>query len=139
MSDLNRFLEAQQDDYVVALAEIQQGKKRSHWMWYIFPQLEKLGISSRAKYYGIKNKEEALNYLKNEVLGRRLIEISSALLRLNSNDAKQVMGEPDDLKLRSCMTLFSELPDTDPVFQKVLNKFFEGKGDPKTLVFLNKN
>lgn len=139
MSDLNRFLEAQQDDYVVALAEIQQGKKRSHWMWYIFPQLEELGISSRAKYYGIKNKEEALNYLKNEVLGRRLKEISSALLRLNSNDATQVMGEPDDLKLRSCMTLFSVLPDTDPVFQKVLNKFFEGQGDPKTLKFLNKN
>ena len=139
MSDLNRFLEAQQDDYVVALAEIQQGKKRSHWMWYIFPQLEELGISSRAKYYGIKNKEEALNYLKNEVLGRRLKEISSALLRLNSNDATQVMGEPDDLKLRSCMTLFSVLPDTDPVFQKVLNKYFEGQGDPKTLKFLNKN
>ncbi|HRH11255.1 MAG TPA: DUF1810 domain-containing protein [Bacteroidia bacterium] len=139
MSDLNRFLEAQQDDYVVALAEIQQGKKRSHWMWYIFPQLEELGISSRAKYYGIKNKEEAMNYLKNEVLGRRLKEISSALLRLNSNDATQVMGEPDDLKLRSCMTLFSVLPDTDPVFQKVLNKFFEGQGDPKTLKFLNKN
>jgi uncharacterized protein (DUF1810 family) len=98
-----------------------------------------LGISSRAKYYGIKNKEEALNYLKNEVLGRRLKEISSALLRLNSNDATQVMGEPDDLKLRSCMTLFSELPDADPVFQKVLNKFFEGQGDPKTLKFLNKN
>jgi len=139
MSDLNRFLEAQQDDYVVALEEIQQGKKRSHWMWYIFPQLEELGISSRAKYYGIKNKEEAMNYLKNEVLGRRLKEISSALLRLNSNDATQVMGEPDDLKLRSCMTLFSVLPDTDPVFQKVLNKFFEGQGDPKTLKYLNKN
>lgn len=139
MFDLDRFLEAQQSKYAVALSEIRNGKKSSHWMWYIFPQLETLGTSTNAKFYGIKNKEEAQFYLKHEVLGRRLIEISSALLHLKSNDANEVMGDPDDLKLRSCMTLFSELPDADPVFQKVLIKFFHGECDPKTLAFLNKN
>lgn len=108
-------------------------------MWYIFPQLEELGISSRAKYYGIKNKAEAQSYLKHVVLGTRLIELSSILLELNSDDATEIMGKPDDLKLRSCMTLFSKLTDTDPVFQKVLNKFFHGEGDPITLALLNKN
>lgn len=139
MSDLNRFLEAQQNNYALALSEIQQGKKRSHWMWYIFPQLEILGSSPNAKFYGITNIEEAQSYLHHEILGKRLIEISSALLELKTKDANEVMGYPDDVKLRSCMTLFSELSDTDPVFQKVLNKFFHGESDPKTLAFLNKN
>ena len=136
MSDLSRFVKAQETDYARALSEIRSGHKRSHWIWYIFPQIAGLGFSSTAQYYAIKDRQEAEEYMKNDLLRDRLVEISEALLQLESNDAGEVMGYPDDLKLRSSMTLFHEVaPDID-VFQKVLDKFFEGKPDQKTIELL---
>jgi uncharacterized protein (DUF1810 family) len=130
---LDRFIEAQKPDYSIALAEIKQGRKRSHWMWYIFPQIRGLGFSETSTYYAIKDLDEAKQYLQHPVLGKRLIEISKALLENEENDATKIFGTPDDLKLRSSMTLFAAVPNADPVFQAVLNKFFEGKQDSKTL------
>ena len=126
MADLSRFLNAQARDYEQALSEIRAGRKRSHWIWYIFPQLDGLGYSGTARYYAIKDRAEAEAYMEDPVLSVRLIEISNALLELESNDPTEVMGYPDDLKLRSSMTLFSMVSD-DPVFKKVLDKFFGGE------------
>jgi len=132
-SNLQRFIDAQQRDYPTALVEIKSGRKRSHWMWYIFPQIQGLGFSSTSKFYAIKDVDEAITYLTHPVLGERLIAISKALLKLADHDAANIFGYPDDLKLRSCMTLFAALPDTDPVFDAVLEKFFGGKKDEATL------
>jgi len=132
-SSLTRFLRAQKTDYAIAFSEIKNGKKRSHWMWYIFPQIHGLGFSETSKFYAIKNIQEAEDFLNDPVLGKRLIEISNELLKLKTNDAHQIFGSPDDLKLHSSMTLFSSLKNADPVFQKVLDKFFGGKKDEKTL------
>lgn len=129
---LNRFLDAQERDYATALAEIKHGRKRSHWMWYIFPQLQGLGFSATSRYYAIRDLEEARQYLGHPVLGSRLVEISRELLNLGTDDPTAIFGAPDDLKLRSCMTLFSLVPETDPVFQAVLDKFFGRKPDNKT-------
>jgi uncharacterized protein (DUF1810 family) len=134
---LERFLDAQQNDYAVALSEIKQGRKQSHWMWYIFPQVLGLGYTSTSIHYAIKDLDEAKAYLDHPVLGKRLVEISSALLTLETNDAYKVFGAPDNAKLKSSMTLFSLVPGTDQVFQSVLNKFFNGKKDEKTLQLLN--
>ncbi|HEU5052309.1 MAG TPA: DUF1810 domain-containing protein [Hanamia sp.] len=134
---LQRFINAQERDYQIALSEIQKGRKRSHWMWYIFPQIKGLGFSQTSKFYAIKNINEAEEYLADPVLGKRLIEISSELLKLKTNDANQVFGSPDDLKLKSSMTLFGSLPNTDPVFEYVLKKFFDGEKDEKTLRILS--
>ena len=136
MYDLSRFIKAQETDYERALSEIRSGHKRSHWIWYIFPQITGLGFSSTAQYYAIKDRKEAEEYLKNDLLRERLVEISEALLLLESNDAGDVMGYPDDLKLRSSMTLFHEVAPEIDVFQKVLDKFFEGKPDQKTIELL---
>lgn len=136
--NLQKFIDAQQRDYDIALAEIKQGRKRSHWMWYIFPQIQGLGFSETSKYYAIKDKEEANAFLKHPLLGTRLIQISQALLWLPDKDAGNIFGYPDDLKLKSSMTLFASLPHADPVFQSVLNKFFNGKKDEKTLQILNR-
>ena len=135
--DLQRFHKAQQFDYPVALGEIKNGQKESHWMWYIFPQLKELGYSSTAKYYGL-TKDEAKAYINDEILKSRLIEISQALLELTSSNATEIFGYPDDLKLKSCMTLFSEIAQEIDVFDKVLEKFFSGKKDDKTLKLLEK-
>lgn len=132
---LNRFLTAQERSYATALAEIKAGRKRSHWMWYIFPQIAGLGMSSTAQYYSIQDRLEAEEYMAHPVLGARLLEISRALLALESSDASAVMGYPDDLKLRSCMTLFAQVSD-DPVFEAVLDKFYGGSPDPRTLALL---
>lgn len=132
---LNRFLTAQERSYATALAEIKAGRKRSHWMWYIFPQIAGLGMSSTAQYYSIQDRLEAEEYMAHPVLGTRLLEISRALLALESSDASAVMGYPDDLKLRSCMTLFAQVSD-DPVFEAVLDKFYGGSPDPRTLALL---
>jgi len=137
-NDLQRFIDAQSTKYETALAEIKNGKKESHWMWYIFPQLEGLGISDTAKFYGIKDLNEAAAFLGHEVLGPRLIGISNALLQLTSNDAYKILGSPDDLKLHSSITLFSMIPNTDKVFDLVLQKFFDGKKDLKTIALLQK-
>lgn len=133
MNDLKRFLEAQEDDYATALAEIKAGRKQSHWMWYIFPQIAGLGFSSTSKFYAIKDRGEAMSYLAHPVLGKRLVEISNALLGIESKTANQIFGSPDDMKLKSSMTLFGALENTDSVFQKVLDKYFEGEKDQRTL------
>jgi uncharacterized protein (DUF1810 family) len=134
--DLSRFLLAQRDVYEVALSEIRAGRKRSHWMWFIFPQLKGLGYSSNAMYYGIEGLEEAAAFLADPVLGIRLRELSMALLGLPGNDATAVMGSPDDLKLRSSMTLFARVPGADPVFGAVIDKYFGGIPDAKTIALL---
>lgn len=137
MNDLKRFLEAQSDDYQRALSEIRNGSKRSHWMWYIFPQIAGLGFSYTSKFYAIKDQGEAESYLAHPTLGGRLIEISNALLEIEDRTANQIFGSPDDLKLKSSMTLFGALENTNPVFQKVLDKYFSGAKDQRTLAALS--
>jgi uncharacterized protein (DUF1810 family) len=132
-NSLKRFTDAQENSYAMAFSEIQQGRKQSHWMWFIFPQIAGLGFSETSRYYAIKDLQEAAGFLKHPVLGLRLINISRELLKLKTNDAHQVFGSPDDLKLKSSMTLFAMLPGADPVFQRVLEKFFNSDKDMKTL------
>jgi len=134
--DLNRFLAAQERDYAQALAEIRAGRKRSHWIWYIFPQLRGLGYSYNAEFYGIADAEEARQYLAHPVLGARFREITGALLELPESDPVRVMGRPDDLKLCSCMTLFERVAEPGSVFGKVLDKYYGGKRDAATLRML---
>lgn len=134
--DLERFLIAQQTYYRTALQEIKSGQKRSHWMWFIFPQIAGLGYSETARYYAIKNMDEAKAYMEDYTLGTNLIEISQALLEIDSNDALEVMGWPDNLKLKSSMTLFALVKPECEVFQKVLDKFFSGERDQKTIEIL---
>ena len=136
--DLGRFLKAQTRDYKIALDEIRSGQKQSHWIWYIFPQLKGLGMSEMSKYYGIFDLDEAKEYMDDPVLEKRLVEISEALLALESNDPTEVMGYPDDLKLQSCMTLFKAAAPEKSVFQDVLDKFFDGAEDENTLRLLGK-
>ncbi len=132
-SDLLRFLKAQEHDYERALGEIRAGRKRSHWMWYIFPQIQGLGFSSTAQYYAICDLQEAKDYLAHPVLGARLKEISSALLDLEGLSASEIFGYPDDLKLRSCMTLFRMADLNEPIFLEVLEKYYDGKPDSRTV------
>ncbi|BAU54853.1 hypothetical protein MgSA37_03032 [Mucilaginibacter gotjawali] len=131
-------MDAQRTVYDTALAEIKNGRKRSHWMWYIFPQIQGLGFSQTSRFYAINNREEAVAYLNHSVLGERLINISNELLKLPTGNANSIFGSPDDLKLRSSMTLFAALPNTHPVFEAVLMKFFGGIGEGRTLELLNK-
>jgi uncharacterized protein (DUF1810 family) len=133
MNDLKRFLDAQENDFERALAEIRRGRKQSHWMWYIFPQIAGLGFSSTSKFYAIKDRSEAELYLAHPVLGARLIEISEALLEIEGKTANQIFGSPDDAKLKSSMTLFGALENAHPVFQQVLDKYFDGAKDWRTL------
>lgn len=134
--DLERFLVAQAHVYPYALSEIKNGHKRSHWIWFIFPQIQGLGYSVKAQYYAIKNIEEAKAYMTHPILSKRLIEISNALLAVPTNDVREVMGYPDDLKIKSCMTLFS-IVSVNPIFQQVLNKFFNGEKDEQTILIIN--
>lgn len=129
---LDRFIDAQKEDYDMAFREIRSGKKRNHYMWYVFPQIKGLGRSSTAKYYAIEDLDEAREYMENEYLGNNLINISSELLKLETNDSVQIFGETDSKKLRSSMTLFELVSDND-VFSLVLEKYFNGKRDKKTL------
>lgn len=133
MNDLQRFLDAQESDYQTALTEIENGRKQSHWMWYIFPQIDGLGFSSAAKFYAIRDLDEAKSYFEHPVLGQRLIEISQAMLAVEGKTANRILGSPDDMKLKSSMTLFGALENTNPVFQKVLDKYFGGAKDQRTL------
>lgn len=135
---LTRFIDAQETAYPIALVEIKKGLKKSHWIWYIFPQIQGLAPSNTSKYYAIQNISEAESFLRHPVLGRRLVEISTARLHLKENNATIIMGTPDDLKLKSSMTLFASLPKTDEVFQAVLDKFYRGKMDTKTLEIIDK-
>lgn len=135
--NLNRFVDAQRNSYSVALREIQNGAKVSHWMWYIFPQLRALGKSQMATFYGIENFKEAKMYLAHPLLGERLREISEALLTLESDDPYRVMGSIDGTKLCSSMTLFAEVDGYDSVFGRVIDKFYKGCKDDKTLRLLS--
>ncbi len=134
--NLTRFIEAHRQSYQSALSEIQKGRKTSHWMWYIFPQLLGLGHSPISRYFAIKDLEEAEAFLRDPYLGGNLLEICHTLLDLHTDNAAEVFGKPDDLKLRSSMTLFSLMDGSDPVFQDVLDKFFGGRRDLKTLELL---
>lgn len=133
---LDRFLDAQRGDYAAALAEVRRGRKTSHWMWYIFPQIAGLGQSSTARYYSIRDLEEAREYYAHPVLGQRLREISGALLDLRGSDPVAVFGGIDSMKLKSSMTLFSVAAPDDPLFQQVLDKYYGGEQDVLTLRIL---
>lgn len=135
--NLQRFIDAQTSSYQTALSEIKNGRKRSHWMWFIFPQIQGLGLSGTAKFYAIADAEEAKDYLAHPVLGARLLEICQALLGLVSGDAHAIFGSPDDLKLKSSMTLFAAV-GSSPVFQQVLDKFYGSDQDEKTLRILGR-
>lgn len=136
--NLQRFTDAQEGDYPIALSEIKAGKKRSHWMWYIFPQVQGLGFSSMSKKYAIRNLQEATSFINHPVLGPRLVAICNALLALDGSDAREVFGSPDDMKLKSSMTLFALVPETNPVFESVLHKYFMGSKDQATLQILDR-
>ena len=136
--DLSKFVLAHRSYYSTALSEMKNGRKASHWMWYIFPQLKGLGKSSTSSYYGITDLEEAKDFLNDAYLGSNLLEISSALLEIECNDASKVMGKPDDLKLKSSMTLFACADPENAVFEKVLEKFYNGHKDGRTLKMLSK-
>lgn len=136
MSDLNRFLKAQEDTYIHALEEIKAGKKRSHWMWFIFPQIKGLGQSQVSKYYAIQNFEEAILYLENSLLKSRLLEISHALLELDVSNIADVLGSIDTLKLKSSMTLFHMVDKEEKVFMEVLRKYFHNELDQRTVEIL---
>ena len=133
--NLERFLREQETDYEVALKEVKRGLKLSCWMWYVFPQLKELGQSSTAKYFGIDGIEEAKAYLENDILSERLIEISNELLKLEDKNADRIFGYPDNLKLKSCMTLFSMVSD-NPIFQKVIDEYFDGNKCERTIEIL---
>jgi uncharacterized protein (DUF1810 family) len=136
---LTRFLQAQNQLYLTALSEVQHGKKESHWMWFVFPQIQGLGYSENAKLYGITNLEEAESYMAHPVLGKHLIEISQALLQIDNKTAHEIFGTPDDLKLRSSMTLFAMVKNAHPVFTSVLQKYFQGIGDTNTERLVEQN
>jgi uncharacterized protein (DUF1810 family) len=134
--DLGRFVAAQENDYERALAEIHAGQKRSHWMWYIFPQLAGLGFSPTAQRYAIKSLAEAKAYLAHPILGPRLVKCAEAAMDINGRSATAIFGSPDDLKLRSCATLFAKVSPADSVFERLVKKYFDGKYDDRTLGLL---
>ena len=137
----NRFLEAQNgsrwgSSYEEALAEIRKGRKYSHWIWYVFPQLRGLGRSEASFFFGLENKAQAEAYLSHEILGARLLEITGVLLALPESNILRIVSGVDAVKLRSCMTLFAQTKNAPPVFEAVLQKYFNGKRDEKTLALL---
>ena len=137
--ELQRFVDAQEGVFDIALSEIRAGRKRTHWMWFVFPQIKGLGLSETAKFYGIADLDEAEAYLAHPVLGKHLIQISEALLQVeNKKTATEIFGTPDDMKLRSSMTLFSKVENANPVFGKVLDKYFMGIQDDYTERLLEK-
>jgi uncharacterized protein (DUF1810 family) len=135
--DLIRFVEAQERHYEQALAEIKGGRKRTHWMWYIFPQIDGLAFSSTSKRYSIKSGEEAKAFLRHPVLGPRLFECMEGVLRIEGRSAAEIFGPPDDLKLRSCATLFASVSSPESIFERVIDKYYQGGRDGKTLQLLS--
>ena len=133
--DLERFVRAQAPDFSRALKELQDGNKRSHWMWYVFPQFDGLGSSTFSRRYAIRSRAEAVAYLAHPVLGPRLMECAEALLAHRGRSARQILGSPDDLKLRSSATLFAEVAG-EGVFTRLLDQFFEGAVDEESLRLL---
>src|SRR5262249_7688073 len=134
--DLDRFLRAQEGDFERALGEIRSGRKRSHWMWYVFPQFAGLGFSPTSQHYSIKSVEEARAYLNHPVLGVRLRECTEAALGIAGRSATDVFGSPDDSKLRSCATLFASVSPPGSVFEQLLDKYYGGLRDEKTIRLL---
>jgi uncharacterized protein (DUF1810 family) len=131
--DIERFVRAQERTYPTALAEVRSGRKRSHWMWYVFPQIAGLGFSEMSRRYAIRSTAEARAYLAHPLLGPRLIECFEAALDVEGRTAHEIFGSPDDLKFRSCATLFARVAPPGSVFQRALEKYFGGEGDPRTL------
>ena len=134
--DLSRFVQAQEETYAQALRELRLGRKQGHWMWWIFPQLDGLGFSSMTKRYSIKSEEEARAYLTHPTLGPRLIECGEAILSVEGKSAREILGSPDDLKLKSCATLFSHVSRPGSVFRRILDKFYSGESDAATIRLL---
>ena len=134
--DLERFVTAQEEVYRQALTELRRGRKESHWIWFIFPQLDGLGSSETTKHYSIKSRQEAADYLKHPVLGTRLVQCVNALLRIHDKSALEIMGYPDDLKLHSCMTLFAAVAGNGSIFHQVLDRCFQGQPDRRTIDLL---
>lgn len=138
MYNIDRFIDSHEIYYEIALNEIKNGYKYGHWMWFIFPQLKELGESDLADYYGISNLEEAKKYYNNDYLRKHLIEISKALLRVENKSINYIMGYSDNLKLKSCMTLFELVDPKEEVFKKVLDKYYSGERDELTLKKIGK-
>jgi len=135
--DLSRFIKAQENSYEEALSEIKSGRKKGHWMWFIFPQFKGLGFSEKSKYYSIKDLDEAKRYLSHPILGERLKLITKELLDLNENNPRKVFGSPDDLKLKSSMTLFAAIDASqENIFNAALDKLFNGQTDHNTLTLI---
>ena len=134
--NFTRFVRAQETIYGNVLAELRSGRKRTHWMWFIFPQIDGLGSSSTSKLYALKSKEEANQYLHHPVLGARLVECAAIVLESKGRTASEIFGSPDDLKLKSSMTLFASVTNPDSVFARVLDTYFQGQQDSKTLNIL---
>lgn len=137
--DLSRFLNAQEAVYDRALAEIKRGRKSSHWMWFIFPQFEGLGFSSTSRRYSIKSIGEAQAYLNHPVLGKRLTACAEAVLGVDGRSAFAIFGSPDDMKLKSSATLFERVSPPDSVFSRLLDKYYNGERDEKTLALIVKS
>lgn len=134
--DLDRFGQAQESCYGEALAELKRGDKQTHWMWFIFPQLAGLGISLTAQRYAIKSLDEAKAYLAHAILGPRLIECADAVLAVHGRSAEEILGPTDAMKLRSCATLFAQVSPPGSVFEKLLDKYYQGQPDDETLRLL---
>lgn len=134
--DLRRFVRSQESDYERALSEIRGGKKRTHWMWYIFPQFDGLAFSSTSKFYAIKSLAEAEAYLNHPILGPRLLACAKAAFGVEGRTAAEIFGSPDDLKLRSCATLFACVSPPGSVFERLLAKYYRGERDGRTLKLL---
>jgi uncharacterized protein (DUF1810 family) len=131
--DLQRFVDAQQDHYDQVLKELRSGRKRTHWMWFIFPQLQGLGHSAMAQRYAISGRDEAAAYLQHPILGPRLRTCTEAMLEHRGDSARQILGSPDDLKFHSCMTLFAHTAPEPALFAQALQAFFDGQADPASL------
>jgi uncharacterized protein (DUF1810 family) len=131
--NLERFVEAQADVYDKALAELRAGRKRSHWMWFVFPQVEGLGTSEMARRYAIHSADEAAAYLAHPILGPRLRECATTVAGFDDRSIDEIFDAPDNLKFHSCMTLFADVAPDEAVFQTCLDRFFDGEADPATL------
>ena len=138
MANIERFISAQERDYATALQEVKNGRKQGHWIWYIFPQITGLGASSTSQYYAIADMTEAKEYLANPTLRARLTEISTALLELSTDNAESVFGYLDAMKVRSSMTLFKHADEGCEIWNAVLEKFFGGQEDWRTLSLIEK-
>ena len=134
--DLNRFVAAQAPVYAQVCAELAAGRKTSHWMWFIFPQLKTLGRSATAKHYGIASQNEARGYWRHELLGPRLVHCTSLVCHVDSRSVHDIFGSPDDLKFRSCLTLFRAVAPQEPIFEQALRRYFDGASDEATLQWL---